>query len=698
MSAFLSYSKEMRPKIRQEFPGMKNADVSVVLAQRWRAASDAEKKPHVDQEKQDRQKYYRDLAVFKAAEEERIREEEADRKRQGTRETIEFLNLPAQLNWTSGSSNDSQSYSGSQHGSSCNSQVGSSADVDRSDDEAEAAAKDQDGSAEPRPKKPRRESTKRSPAGEASGERPELYTWAQLTEPSSSSSSARPGADGTWSRWSPSPSGPNAASPHANIHVSEVPSGSGSKTSSTAQTAPGGVPGAGRSSRDSSPLGSVLFASAAPTAASSAPDHAAAPLIASPAASEVRTGRTHSRRGSRGHSTMRCCRSPCSDSSHLSDAVHEGLSAYVSYLDHDAPQHRPSHAQPRPHPQQVESQGGHETRPSKRKHNRVDNDWAPTQTTGAASAAPVPMNVVPLTMPMSVSMPTPFPESMAIAGAYPRYMSHAYNGPPLAPAPYTGYCVLPPELMLYPPHKPAEGPQPPGADLWETMLAQQQHQQWYMPGAFYFMVGDESSGSDGAGGRRPLPANASTSPASAGSGNESGASVDAVKAESIASGNSGIPSVSTDSGVVSPLTNPSTSTDANVSPRAAPVSAVTESCSSVNGGSTGGHTTGSASTGASAARGAHRPEYQALRTLYAVNNAGLYDWAAITKRPAKPTNGPAPTSDEQSQSRLLATLAALPAGVSSSSSSNSSRSGTRKSSASYVPTVTFANTLPPGWH
>lgn len=116
MSAFLSYSKEMRSKIRQEMPGLKNSEVSVVLAQRWRAASEAEKAPHVEREKRDRQQYYQDLAVWRAAEAERVKLEEEERRRQSTRETVQFLNLPEQLHWSSGGSSGSHAGSRSESG------------------------------------------------------------------------------------------------------------------------------------------------------------------------------------------------------------------------------------------------------------------------------------------------------------------------------------------------------------------------------------------------------------------------------------------------------------------------------------------------------------------------------------------------------------------------------------------------------
>lgn len=119
MSAFLSYSQEMRPRVRDEMPGLKNSDVSVVLAQRWRDASETEKRPHQERERWDRQKYYQDLAVWKAAEEERVKEEDQERKRMSARDTIDFMDLPSSLlvwgDSSSGQGSGQDSGSGSPH-------------------------------------------------------------------------------------------------------------------------------------------------------------------------------------------------------------------------------------------------------------------------------------------------------------------------------------------------------------------------------------------------------------------------------------------------------------------------------------------------------------------------------------------------------------------------------------------------------
>jgi hypothetical protein len=734
MSAFLSYSKEMRPKIRQEFPGMKNADVSVVLAQRWRAAPEVEKKPHLDQEKQDRQKYYRDLAVFKAAEEERLREEEADRRRQSTRETIDFLNLPGQLNWGSGSSNHSQSHSGGLYsggsqrasgsisssesaagsGSSSGSQAGS-------DDGAGAAGEGQGDSAKSRKRKHRRKNKSPAPTGETSSQRPQLHAWSQLAEPQAVSQSSprgldRQAPDAKWARWSPSQAAPEAAAAHAGTQPSTTPgardgkhsgASSGGHTSGSSRASADGAhaaPGADRSSRVH-----VRGNAPSPSMAASLPDQSAAPGCAASVPPNATASRPHVQKnvdGTRGPSaapftTARGCHSPCSDSSRLGDEVHEGLSAYVSYMDDNAPQYGQDQSRAQSEGQQLLQVLGLNNsaprQPSKHhhrhRHSKTDKHKASVATSAVASTGPGPMNIITpdVSVPMSMS-------------AYAHYMPHPYNGLAVAPVPYPGYCVLPPDLMLHPPGNPPQGPQPPGADLWDTMLAQQQHQQWYMPAAYYFMVGDEWVGGGGAGGRGAIPASTAVSQVSGGGRSGDSGSLGAVNAGSVGSGIGIAQSASVDSGFISPLTNPSTFADANQSPRGVPV--VAGSGNSVNGASMSGHTTASASSNGSGAHVTHRPEYQALRTLHAVSSAGLYDWAvpppvASKQSPPKQT---LPSAEQiLSQLHVSTAPAALPASVSSSSPSNSSGSdsGTRKSSDSYpsrVPSVKFANTLPPGWH
>ena len=72
MSSFLSYSQLMRPEIRLQYPHLKNTDVSSVLAQKWHEASKEEKKPHIERELRDREKYHEDMAQWRQDEQERL--------------------------------------------------------------------------------------------------------------------------------------------------------------------------------------------------------------------------------------------------------------------------------------------------------------------------------------------------------------------------------------------------------------------------------------------------------------------------------------------------------------------------------------------------------------------------------------------------------------------------------------------------
>lgn len=75
ISAFLSFSQLMRPEIRGQYPNLKNTDVSSVLAQKWHEASEEEKRPHIERELRDREKYHEDMAAWKEGEVLRLAEE-----------------------------------------------------------------------------------------------------------------------------------------------------------------------------------------------------------------------------------------------------------------------------------------------------------------------------------------------------------------------------------------------------------------------------------------------------------------------------------------------------------------------------------------------------------------------------------------------------------------------------------------------
>lgn len=57
MSAFLYYSQGRRKDIKDRFPDMKNTEVSRLLGEHWRNASEEERSPFIEKEKVEREKY-----------------------------------------------------------------------------------------------------------------------------------------------------------------------------------------------------------------------------------------------------------------------------------------------------------------------------------------------------------------------------------------------------------------------------------------------------------------------------------------------------------------------------------------------------------------------------------------------------------------------------------------------------------------
>lgn len=65
MSAFLKYSQQMRPVVKEENPYMSNTDVSRLLGEMWRNASPKDKAPYREQEEQERALYKEQIKKFK---------------------------------------------------------------------------------------------------------------------------------------------------------------------------------------------------------------------------------------------------------------------------------------------------------------------------------------------------------------------------------------------------------------------------------------------------------------------------------------------------------------------------------------------------------------------------------------------------------------------------------------------------------
>lgn len=81
MSAFLYYALGKRTELKKKHPDMINTNVSRLLGEMWRAASAAERKPFVDKEKAEREKYKAAMEKWKKEKEEkekhRLRQEVA---------------------------------------------------------------------------------------------------------------------------------------------------------------------------------------------------------------------------------------------------------------------------------------------------------------------------------------------------------------------------------------------------------------------------------------------------------------------------------------------------------------------------------------------------------------------------------------------------------------------------------------------
>jgi hypothetical protein len=84
MSAFLYFSQGRRKKLKDKNPNLKNTEVSRLLGELWRSASEEEKRPHVDQEKKEREKYKIAIAEWRKEYE---KKKEDQRKQQAEQAT-----------------------------------------------------------------------------------------------------------------------------------------------------------------------------------------------------------------------------------------------------------------------------------------------------------------------------------------------------------------------------------------------------------------------------------------------------------------------------------------------------------------------------------------------------------------------------------------------------------------------------------
>ena len=75
MSAFLHFTRGRRGRIRKENLGMKNTEVSKILGDLWRKSTDEERRPYVDKEKVEREKYKIAMSKWKEGFDKRQKEE-----------------------------------------------------------------------------------------------------------------------------------------------------------------------------------------------------------------------------------------------------------------------------------------------------------------------------------------------------------------------------------------------------------------------------------------------------------------------------------------------------------------------------------------------------------------------------------------------------------------------------------------------
>lgn len=71
MSAFLYYSQGKRALLKKQHPEMKNTEVSRLLGEMWRNAAEGEKRPHIEKEKEEREKYKVAIAKWRKEAEEK---------------------------------------------------------------------------------------------------------------------------------------------------------------------------------------------------------------------------------------------------------------------------------------------------------------------------------------------------------------------------------------------------------------------------------------------------------------------------------------------------------------------------------------------------------------------------------------------------------------------------------------------------
>ena len=79
ISAYQSFSQSIRSEVRDKNPDISNTELSSLLAQMWREASDETKLPHLQRENREREKYQKEMVRWKAQEGSRLEKEKEQR-------------------------------------------------------------------------------------------------------------------------------------------------------------------------------------------------------------------------------------------------------------------------------------------------------------------------------------------------------------------------------------------------------------------------------------------------------------------------------------------------------------------------------------------------------------------------------------------------------------------------------------------
>lgn len=87
MSAFLYFSQDKRRQIKESNPSIRNTEVSRILGEMWRNAAEEERRPHIEKEKEEREKYKIAIAKWREEYEKKMEEQ---RKQQA--EQVAYMN------------------------------------------------------------------------------------------------------------------------------------------------------------------------------------------------------------------------------------------------------------------------------------------------------------------------------------------------------------------------------------------------------------------------------------------------------------------------------------------------------------------------------------------------------------------------------------------------------------------------------